>query len=215
MGKCINHPERETSFLCMKHNVYMCEECLHCRDPKIYCKFRSSCPIWFMEKRVKKALAAEKTTEAAYRVIFRPSDKEAMVAEGSTLLETAQTADVPLNASCNGNGACGKCKLILASGKIEENPTPLLSDHEKKQNYILACQSRVYGDVTVKIPEETLEKKMKIAGMGEEATARLKGLVGEINPMLQRISLKLTPPSLDDPVSNLDRLYRGRKKKWI
>jgi hypothetical protein len=34
----------------MKHEVYMCEECLHCRDPEIYCKFRSSCAIHFMEK---------------------------------------------------------------------------------------------------------------------------------------------------------------------
>ena len=51
MGKCINHPDRETSSMCMKHQIFMCEECLSCRDPDIYCKYRSSCPIWFMEKR--------------------------------------------------------------------------------------------------------------------------------------------------------------------
>jgi len=51
MGKCINHPDRETSFMCMKHNYYLCDECLKCEDPNIHCKFRSSCPIWFMEKR--------------------------------------------------------------------------------------------------------------------------------------------------------------------
>jgi len=51
LGYCVNHPERETSYECMKHNIYMCEECLDCRDPKIYCKFRSSCPIYFLTKR--------------------------------------------------------------------------------------------------------------------------------------------------------------------
>ncbi|OQX26462.1 MAG: hypothetical protein BWK80_10320 [Desulfobacteraceae bacterium IS3] len=53
MEKCINHPDRETSFSCMKHSIYMCEECVRCRDPEIYCKFRSACPIWhvFKEKR--------------------------------------------------------------------------------------------------------------------------------------------------------------------
>ncbi len=51
MGFCVNHPERETSFGCMKHNIYMCQECLDCRDPEIYCKFRSSCPIHFLTKR--------------------------------------------------------------------------------------------------------------------------------------------------------------------
>ncbi len=34
----------------MKHGVYMCEECVRCRDPKIYCKFRSSCVISFLQK---------------------------------------------------------------------------------------------------------------------------------------------------------------------
>jgi len=51
MGTCVNHPDRETSYLCSKHNIYMCEECLECRDPKIYCKFRSACPIWFMTRK--------------------------------------------------------------------------------------------------------------------------------------------------------------------
>lgn len=51
MGKCVNHPDRETNYLCQKQNIYFCEECMHCRDPKIYCKFRSSCMIWFMTKK--------------------------------------------------------------------------------------------------------------------------------------------------------------------
>ncbi len=51
MRTCTNHPDRQTSYLCMKHNIYLCEECIQCRDPKIHCKFRPSCPIWFMDKR--------------------------------------------------------------------------------------------------------------------------------------------------------------------
>jgi len=53
MAKCLKHPEIETDYLCMKDNVYMCQECLKCRNPKIYCKFRSSCLIWFEEKEKK------------------------------------------------------------------------------------------------------------------------------------------------------------------
>ena len=48
---CVNHPDRETSYVCMKHEIYMCEDCMECRDPDIYCKFRSSCPIHFITKR--------------------------------------------------------------------------------------------------------------------------------------------------------------------
>lgn len=53
MPPCVNHPDRETSNVCTKHNIYMCEDCMHCRDPEIYCKFRSSCPIHFLTKRKK------------------------------------------------------------------------------------------------------------------------------------------------------------------
>ncbi len=55
MGPCVNHPDRKTPYRCMKHEIYMCEDCMHCRDPEIYCKFRSSCPIHFMDKETKRA----------------------------------------------------------------------------------------------------------------------------------------------------------------
>lgn len=50
MTICVNHPERETSYYCSKYGIYMCEECMQCRDPNIYCKFRTACPISFMSK---------------------------------------------------------------------------------------------------------------------------------------------------------------------
>jgi len=198
--------------MCMKHNKYMCEECLKCPDPEIHCKFRSSCPIWFMDKRGGRSIDDIKSEEEEYKVIFNPGNREAGVAKGSTLLEAAEKADVSLNASCNGKGVCGKCRLVLESGETESSPTPLLSDGEKDRNYVLACQTRVNSDVTVKIPEETLEKRLRIAGMGEDVTAQLKELVKEISPMLINIPLELKPPTLDDSISDLDRLNRGLKK---
>ena len=62
MSCCINHPDRETSYICEKYNIYMCEQCMHCRDPEIYCKFRTACPIHFITKR-KKDLDEEITPE--------------------------------------------------------------------------------------------------------------------------------------------------------
>lgn len=52
MPQCVNHPDRETNYLCLKNNVYLCEECLGCSDPELYCKHRSSCIIWFMTKKI-------------------------------------------------------------------------------------------------------------------------------------------------------------------
>ncbi len=44
MGKCINHQDRETPYICMKHQMVLCEECLKCRDPDLYCKFLTILP---------------------------------------------------------------------------------------------------------------------------------------------------------------------------
>jgi len=75
----------------MKHNTYLCEECLKCRDPNIYCKFRSSCPIWFLSKRKEGLDTEEKNLESAscnnHRVTFPPDDEEILVSDGMTLEE--------------------------------------------------------------------------------------------------------------------------------
>jgi len=217
MGTCINHPERETRYLCMKHNVYLCDECLQCRDPELYCKFRESCAIWFMTKK-KAGLDAgvgpdtAKDALSEHRIVFRPEGKEIRVPDGTTLLEAAGRAGVHINASCNGKGACGKCKLVVTSGRAQRQSTPLLTDSEKDKGYVLACMSKVSGDLTLRIPEEALQRKLKVAGMGQEATARLKGIVTPPEPMLKEIPLVLDPPTLEDAVSDLDRLKRGLRK---
>ena len=71
MGTCTNHPGRETSFMCSKHGIYLCEECLECRDPEIYCKFRTACPIWFEHKERKRVARrrAELKTENGHAAV--------------------------------------------------------------------------------------------------------------------------------------------------
>ncbi len=214
MGQCRNHPDRETHYLCSKHNVYMCEECLKCNDPELYCKFRSACPIWYMERRQKRWEKEQPADESIEKctVTFEPENKTIEIPRERLLLEAAREADVHINASCNGKGSCGKCKIIVDSEDIKTEPTALLSVREKEKHYVLACQTRVLGNVTARIPDEAIERTLKVAGMGEQATTRLKGLVKDIQPMLVDIPLELEPPTLDDSVSDLDRLNRGLKK---
>jgi hypothetical protein len=42
-------PGRQT-YRCLKFQTEMCAACLKCKDPELYCKFRSACLIHFMEK---------------------------------------------------------------------------------------------------------------------------------------------------------------------
>lgn len=62
MGMCKNHPDRQTNFICHKHNYYLCEECLVCADPKLYCKFRSSCIIFFTTMKSESISTEPQTT---------------------------------------------------------------------------------------------------------------------------------------------------------
>jgi hypothetical protein len=87
MGQCLCHPEKESRYLCMKDNVYLCDECLSCRSPSLYCKFRPSCPIRFMEKRSFKD--AEPTPLNEVKVTLLPDNKTITVVPGSNLPETA------------------------------------------------------------------------------------------------------------------------------
>jgi len=211
MGNCINHPEIQTSYLCMKHNIYLCDKCLECRDPDIYCKFRSSCAIHFIATKDFESKPDEARSKE-FSIVFQPGDVKINVSEGANLLEVSKRADLYVNASCNGKGSCGKCKLIVESGVVDHEKTSLLTRKEQEKGYVLACQAKIIGDISVRIPEETLEKKLKAVGMGKEATQKLEGLVSQIDPMVKKYTLQLEPPTLDDTVSDLDRLKRKLKQ---
>ncbi len=50
---CSKHPDREGVHYCAKYNRYLCEECLACQDPTLYCKHRQMCMIWELVKQRK------------------------------------------------------------------------------------------------------------------------------------------------------------------
>lgn len=50
MTRCEHCTDDDTCYVCMKHQARYCPECATCKDPSIYCKFRPSCIIHFLEK---------------------------------------------------------------------------------------------------------------------------------------------------------------------
>ncbi len=65
MDTCERHPGRQATYYCQKHGKGMCDECAHCGDPKLYCKFRESCLINFLEKTGELEDIREAAREAA------------------------------------------------------------------------------------------------------------------------------------------------------
>ncbi len=147
------------------------------------------------------------------RVTFKPYNLTFEVAAGTNLLRAALDTGVHINASCGGQGTCGKCRILWESGELECPPSTLLSSEEWNLGYRQACQCQVVSDLVVRIPPESLLDRRTI-------TRRRAGLAlrpspvdlnylkaqGLYEPAFQKKFLQLPPPSLSDNVCDLGRL---------
>ena len=88
-------------------------------------------------------------------ITFLPHNRKIKTAEDQNLLRAAMEAGVHVNASCGGQGACGKCRVILEKGEIEGGTSEKLSREDREKGYFLACRAKALTDLTVRIPVES------------------------------------------------------------
>jgi ferredoxin-NADP reductase/Fe-S-cluster-containing hydrogenase component 2 len=88
------------------------------------------------------------STEIAGRVVFQASDTTAPVPVGATILEAADEAGVFIDNACR-SGTCGSCRVKLLSGSVRMAVEDSLTEGDKAEGYILACQAQPRGDVKV------------------------------------------------------------------
>jgi 2Fe-2S ferredoxin len=94
---------------------------------------------------------------------LHPEGKSGEVIRGQSLLEAAEALGFPLNHDCGGNASCTTCRVEVQVG--EENLSEIdfdeqdLLDREalSERWHRLGCQSRVLGDVIVRVPEQKWE----------------------------------------------------------
>jgi len=138
--------------------------------------------------------------EQLHRIVFQPAARSATCSEGSSILEAARRAAVPLASVCGGKGTCGKCK-VKASGSLGPLTTQELGHlrpEEIQAGYRLACQAQVQGAVEVEVPF-TADVAYKTA-----LPLLLSGL--EPQPNVRKLYLDLPQPSLEDQRPDLERL---------
>ncbi len=138
------------------------------------------------------------------------SGKDISVVPGASILKSLKEAGIYLTSSCGGKGTCGKCRIIIKSGSADIRSKMKLSQEELHQGYALACQSFPSGDMLIDIPKESmLTVEGKIAtGKSQDLLALLHSTGAEVDPIAERIVLQLPPPTLDDNISDLERLKR-------
>lgn len=160
-----------------------------------------------------------------FKVTFLPFDRSVDVDEGTTIAEAAQLGGVYLNNLCGGEGVCGECRVRVIRGEAsqDENAAAFFSKGELEQGYVLACQTPVRDELEVEVPAESMLEGEKI--MTEEVGRKIeegddvvvreeKGLtVYPLKPILRKIFLKLPEPTMEDNITDIERVARELRRK--
>ncbi|WP_198158333.1 2Fe-2S iron-sulfur cluster-binding protein [Enterovibrio coralii] len=87
-----------------------------------------------------------------YRVHLMPSGAAFEVSAHQTVLQGALEADVPFPNRCQ-IGACASCLCRLVEGDVRYHLEPMLTEQEKEQGWIFACQAIPCSDLVVSFEE--------------------------------------------------------------
>lgn len=153
------------------------------------------------------------------RVTFHPKDTSVDVGRGATVLEAAASAGVTIASICGGDGICGKCRVIIQSGKVDTDPTTLLTREEIQQGYALACTTRLVADTEVIVPPESQAEGAQI--LIDEDARRFRAFFPTAekptffrhDPVVQKLYLELPPPTLEDNLACQERLFREIRRR--
>ncbi|MCQ2095687.1 MAG: NADH:ubiquinone reductase (Na(+)-transporting) subunit F [Bacteroidaceae bacterium] len=88
-------------------------------------------------------------------------DKELEVEQGSSVLNTLSANGIYLSSACGGKGSCGQCKCQIpeGAGEILDSEKTHFTRKQIKENYHLGCQTKVKGNMSIKVPESVLGVK--------------------------------------------------------
>jgi len=149
-----------------------------------------------------------------HTILFLPDNITTSVTKGENLLSTAAEAGVYIHAYCGGDGVCGKCKVRIDQGEVRSDKANLKQE-DWDNGYRLACLSSVQSDLTVTIPEMTTKSgkalKRKPKTTRTISARSLDTLIGEwkIDPPVSKLYLELEPPTMEDNISDMQRVMRG------
>jgi uncharacterized 2Fe-2S/4Fe-4S cluster protein (DUF4445 family) len=136
------------------------------------------------------------------RLVFEQADgavKETRVPAGTTLFDGASWNGVAIDSTCGGHGTCKKCKVRVASGEqaISTVDPRAFTPEELRAGWRLACRAQAEADLVVEVPPLQTRPKAALAGVGRHVILR---------PAVQKRYLELVEPTLEDQVSDLERV---------
>lgn len=139
------------------------------------------------------------------KVTFQPSGNTVDVPVGMSLLDAATKAGVELTAPCGGTGSCGHCRVRVVSGEVRSMKRSGLSPEEAAQGWVLACATRVSGDVIIEGGWKPEEGARIVVADGPAYGTH--GRAAE--PIVVKRLLEVEPPSLDNSFDDLTRVEQA------
>lgn len=160
-----------------------------------------------------------------HNIILQPSGSRGQVDEGISIRSAARELGVEIESICAENATCGKCMVLIEEGRFEkynidskrENVSPvspeeaayfarrpkLLKDKGWEVGHVrLSCQCKIYGDVLINVPEESRGNKQIVRKSASNRQI-------EIKPSIRKYLVTMTPPNLERPIADWERLAKG------
>jgi uncharacterized 2Fe-2S/4Fe-4S cluster protein (DUF4445 family) len=149
-----------------------------------------------------------------YKILFLPHNIEITVPKDKSLLRAAMEAGVHINASCGGEGVCGKCRVVVEKGLVDGGTSEQLSREDIDKGYRLACRASVQSDLVVQVPvESSLDATVLKMQRTPRRTARIRQMdfnelkeKGLFVPPVEKKYLELPEPTHQDNLSDVTRL---------
>jgi len=155
-----------------------------------------------------------------YKIKFLPHGKQIAFPESGSVLHAAMEAGVHVNASCGGEGLCGKCRVIIEEGHVEGGISERLSNEDLNAGYRLACLSRIKSDLTVRVPVESEIDASVLTAVPPRRTARIQQMnlddlksKGLFIPPVEKRYIELPEPSSIDNLADTSRLVNFLRTK--
>jgi uncharacterized 2Fe-2S/4Fe-4S cluster protein (DUF4445 family) len=151
---------------------------------------------------------------STHKIRFLPYDIVSEIEDGDTVIRAALEAGVHVNASCGGEGVCGKCRVMIEEGTVDGGISEKLSAEDQEKGYRLACQAVVKSDLAVRIPvESTIDAGVLKMQAAPRRTAHIKEMnfeelkeKGLFVAPVEKKYLELPAPTAQDNLPDITRL---------
>ena len=148
-----------------------------------------------------------------HTVIFDTAKKPVRVPTGTLLSDAARLAGVDIGQPCGGQGRCGRCAVQVTQGDVRRRSSLRLSAEDVADGYALACQSVIESDISVTVPpQEKIERRLTTDRTAIEVSVP-PDYDFLFSQTIRRISLRLSPPRMDDQTDDWGRLSTALRQK--